>query len=1095
MRKHVFILLAAFALLVLTFAGAAFAAEPAAVTLTADPAAVAPGGTVTITSVVSDTYGQPVPGAQVDFAATAGAVSPASVTTDSYGTASTTFTAPAQAGQVTVTAQVYNTAVVGSTTITMQGQQYDLRAVKVIVEGREYTPSAEFFGTVDGLPVYAADVDAGSVSDFADVAIRFPTPVRLLVDKVEAPAEEMGAAELRLAQDAADPTVVHLVPVFKDEVDRHFSGIERLAWPGGTVRLLPTGIRGLAEIAAPVSGQWASYLRLRIGITGAERPPELAASVPTNGATVHVNANGVVGYNFATVFYVQEGGRDTPMAFFFRQPVKVLDEGKVVVKTSSPLGVYQGNLSGTGIYRPAVPYWYSYTIAFSAVFAPGFFGHAQLLNGEATVTFEPGALEAFGGSVNAEPISVTFHLNPSPDLTEHANAVNPPPPVPPEPPAGAYEAWSRKITATHLYGPVKGQGAVYVAGDGLYAFSEQNGDLLWHHEGLFSNPVVTPEGVVAAVYEKDVPHPEGGFHEEHYLRGYNADGSLRFEAYVPGYAGRWGTSGLTGNRLLRLGVDGKLELYVTARATGGLADVETSAMLRYDPATGQLLSLDPNAPAPEENTPVDWGQVKMALAGLGVYEKDGTRYYRPMLETEENGVYVMESADYVVGPEGKIPVTEFFRDGKWTVLKDELYVAKLGTSPDFSDLDYATILRAARGPKEVLDRFARVEGVCLGSVYVLYWPHRGDSYVLGKYEQPQTVTPPPTGGGSGGGSSGGGSGGGSSGGGGGSSSGGGSGGPSGGNSGQTETPPPVEDLDADKFIARWPGHIPLVAEAVKTGYAPTGEKLEKPEVEFTVKITRSDRLKEAQEKGLTPRVYYWNTRYNKWVALASYPEGDKVRAVNDGNYFSWVAVFGVEQPKFTDTQSHWAEQVINRMNGLALVEGYPNPENPASLERPAGPDREITRAEFTAVLTRALGVLPEGEQKLYNILRQPTPEEKARVLANMKGVPGWAENAIAVALASGLASGRRPGDFAGDEQITRIEAAVMVSNALKKIPGYKPADLSQFKDAADVPDWAKAAVADGVLSGYPDGSLKPNAHITRAEALTALLRLLRALGW
>lgn len=71
----------------------------------------------------------------------------------------------------------------------------------------------------------------------------------------------------------------------------------------------------------------------------------------------------------------------------------------------------------------------------------------------------------------------------------------------------------------------------------------------------------------------------------------------------------------------------------------------------------------------------------------------------------------------------------------------------------------------------------------------------------------------------------------------------------------------------------------------------------------------------------------------------------------------------------------------------------------------------------------------------------------------------------------------------------------MVSNALAKIPGYKPADLSGFRDAADVPEWAKAAVSDGVLGGYPDGSLKPNMHITRAEALTTLLRLLRALGW
>lgn len=314
--------------------------------------------------------------------------------------------------------------------------------------------------------------------------------------------------------------------------------------------------------------------------------------------------------------------------------------------------------------------------------------------------------------------------------------------------------------------------------------------------------------------------------------------------------------------------------------------------------------------------------------------------------------------------------------------------------------------------------------------------------------------------------------------------------------GQAEAPPPVENLPQSVFIARWPSHVPLVAQAAKVGYAPSGEKLEKAAPEFTVEITRADRLAEAEAKGLEPRVYYWNEKFQKWVALASYPQPDgTVKALNDGGYSGWAAVFAVREPRFTDVAGHWAEPVINRANGLALIEGYPNPVDPASLERPAGPDRPITRAEFAAVLTRALGLLPPEEQKLYEVLAQPSPEEQERVLAGMRGVPAWARGSIAAALASGLASGRAPGDFAGDENITRIEAAVMVSNFLKRLPDYSPADLAQFKDAADVPDWARAAVADGVLGGYPDCTLKPNGKITRAEAFAVLLRLLRALGW
>ena len=43
------------------------------------------------------------------------------------------------------------------------------------------------------------------------------------------------------------------------------------------------------------------------------------------------------------------------------------------------------------------------------------------------------------------------------------------------------------------------------------------------------------------------------------------------------------------------------------------------------------------------------------------------------------------------------------------------------------------------------------------------------------------------------------------------------------------------------------------------------------------------------------------------------------------------------------------------------------------------------------------------------------------------------------------------------------EAAVVVSNFLKRLPNYQPADLAQFKDAADIPDWAQAGIADGNL--------------------------------
>jgi hypothetical protein len=86
------------------------------------------------------------------------------------------------------------------------------------------------------------------------------------------------------------------------------------------------------------------------------------------------------------------------------------------------------------------------------------------------------------------------------------------------------------------------------------------------------------------------------------------------------------------------------------------------------------------------------------------------------------------------------------------------------------------------------------------------------------------------------------------------------------------------------------------------------------------------------------------------VALATYSAGDgKVKAVNDNGYNGWFTVFGVVQPFFTDiSPGHEGEQIINRMNGLGIVEGYMVPDG--SLNRPVREDQSVTRMEYAMFL-------------------------------------------------------------------------------------------------------------------------------------------------
>jgi uncharacterized repeat protein (TIGR02543 family) len=307
-------------------------------------------------------------------------------------------------------------------------------------------------------------------------------------------------------------------------------------------------------------------------------------------------------------------------------------------------------------------------------------------------------------------------------------------------------------------------------------------------------------------------------------------------------------------------------------------------------------------------------------------------------------------------------------------------------------------------------------------------------------------------------------------------------------------PPPVPPPPASPsaFIARWPGHVDLD----QTYYIPDPASGQQVPATFTAPAPDPGKLAAAKAQGLEERVYYFNQQYQKWVALASYPQPDgSVLVVNDGGYHGvWTEIFAVREPQFIDAAGYWAEDVINRMNGLALIEGYPIPGAPDPGERLAGGDRNITRAEFVTILARALGCLPTDEQKLYGVLL-PEGQQSDQVLAGWTGVPDWAKDFVAGMVYSGIVQGEAAHDFDGNAPITRIEAAVLVSKVLDRLPDYQPADLSQFADSADVPDWAKAAVASGVLNGYPNGALLPNKAITRAEALVTVLKLLQGLGW
>ncbi|MHB8107242.1 MAG: ice-binding family protein [Candidatus Cryosericum sp.] len=131
------------------------------------------------------------------------------------------------------------------------------------------------------------------------------------------------------------------------------------------------------------------------------------------------------------------------------------------------------------------------------------------------------------------------------------------------------------------------------------------------------------------------------------------------------------------------------------------------------------------------------------------------------------------------------------------------------------------------------------------------------------------------------------------------------------------------------------------------------------------------------------------------------------------------------------------------------------------------PDRNVSRAEVAAALTRALGLGWSTTAPSY-------PDVPAT---------HWAAGYIQIMKNEGIMLGDTSGTFRPDAPITRAEAAAALLRMLKVAPIQNPA-TSIFKDVP-VTDWAagyiEAMQKNGYITGYPDGTYKPMANILRSE--------------
>ncbi len=102
----------------------------------------------------------------------------------------------------------------------------------------------------------------------------------------------------------------------------------------------------------------------------------------------------------------------------------------------------------------------------------------------------------------------------------------------------------------------------------------------------------------------------------------------------------------------------------------------------------------------------------------------------------------------------------------------------------------------------------------------------------------------------------------------------------------------------------------------------------------------------------------------------------------------------------------------------------------------------------------------------------------------------WAEQQIGAWLDKGLVNGYPDGTFKPNKSITRAEFITMVNAAF----GFKEDTAANFPDVKST-DWFAGAIATaktaGYVSGYADGTIRPESMITRQEAAVILDKILK----
>ena len=217
-----------------------------------------------------------------------------------------------------------------------------------------------------------------------------------------------------------------------------------------------------------------------------------------------------------------------------------------------------------------------------------------------------------------------------------------------------------------------------------------------------------------------------------------------------------------------------------------------------------------------------------------------------------------------------------------------------------------------------------------------------------------------------------------------------------------------------------------------------------------------------------------------------YRMGDVIKAttkpsttVKKGSADASVSVPAVTAPgtTFSDVKNHANKAAIEALASRGIINGMG--------QGTFMPNKTMTRAEFAAIVTRALGLAAKDTKAFTDV-----PSSK------------WYAGYIGTANSSGIVNGVGSGKFNPDGTITRQEAAAMVAREAKLCGLDTAMDaaatkdmLAQFGDYRSVASWAKEPMAfcySVNILDQSDLNIEPTKAILRCEIAQMLYNMLSA---